>query len=74
MPSSWKSGADPRRCCELEEQRDAGGREEQGETKEAGRRGTTIFWELLHDGNFARTATSESSQREVLEDISSKCL
>jgi hypothetical protein len=28
----------------------------------------------LHGGNFARTATSEGYQWEVLEDISSKCL
>jgi hypothetical protein len=32
------------------------------------------FSEFLHGGNFARTATSKGSQREVLEDISSKCL
>jgi hypothetical protein len=33
-----------------------------------------LFWEFLHGGNFARTTTSKGSQREVLEDISSKCL
>jgi hypothetical protein len=33
-----------------------------------------LFWDFLHGGNFARTATSEGSQREVLKDMSSKCL
>jgi hypothetical protein len=33
-----------------------------------------LFWEFLQGGNFARTATSQGSQWEVLEDISSKCL
>jgi hypothetical protein len=33
-----------------------------------------LFWEFLYGGNFARTATSEGSQWEILEEISSKCL
>jgi hypothetical protein len=33
-----------------------------------------LFWEFLYGGNFARTTTSEGSQREILEEVSSKCL
>jgi hypothetical protein len=34
----------------------------------------SLFWEFLCGGNFVRTVTSEGSQWEILEEVSSKCL
>jgi hypothetical protein len=33
-----------------------------------------LFWKFLYGGNFARITTSKSSQWDILEEISSKCL